>query len=126
MGKHDLEVVMSVKETVTDNEQMELLRGTLDMLILKALIWGPMHGYDVMGWLHSSSEKQLAIEEGALYPALHRMEERGWIKADWGLSDNNRRAKFYQLTTKGREQLTAQTSSWARYVTVVEKILQTA
>ena len=92
----------------------------------KALIWGPMHGYDVMSWLRGSSEEQLTIEEGALYPALHRMEERGWIKAEWGLSENNRRAKFYQLTTRGREQLTAQTSSWARYVTVVEKILQTA
>jgi len=117
---------MPASKAGTDNEQMELLRGTLDMLILKALIWGPMHGYDVMAWLRSSSEEQLTIEEGALYPALHRMEERGWIKADWGLSDNNRRAKFYQLTTRGRQQLSVQTSSWARYVTVVEKILQTA
>ncbi len=117
---------MRARKAVNDHEQMELLRGTLDMLILKALIWGPMHGYDVMAWLRGSSDEQLTIEEGALYPALHRMEERGWIRAEWGRSDNNRRAKYYQLTTRGRAQFSAQTFSWARYVTVVEKILQTA
>lgn len=106
-------------------DHIDLVRGTLDMLILKALIWGPKHGYDVMRWLHQTSGGELAIEEGALYPSLHRMEERDWIKADWGLSENNRRAKYYQLTEHGRRQLTTQTSTWARYVTVVEKILQT-
>ena len=105
-------------------DQVDLLRGTLDMLVLKTLIWGPMHGYDVMGWLREHSGGELEIEEGALYPALHRMEERDWIKAEWGLSENNRRAKFYQLTTRGRRQLTEQSSGWSRYVSVVDRILQ--
>ena len=107
-------------------EQVDLVRGTLDMLVLKALIWGPMHGYDVMRWLHDTSEGELDIEEGALYPALHRMEERDWIKADWGLSENNRRAKFYVLTERGRRQLATQSKGWARYVNIVARIMQTA
>ena len=107
-----------------NDKQMDIIQGTLDMLILKALLWGPKHGWDVLCWLRQKSSEELNIEEGALYPALHRMEERGWIEADWGLSENNRRAKFYQLTSVGREELNERASTWGRYVHVVDRILQ--
>ncbi len=82
--------------------KMDLLQGTLDVLILKALSWGPLHGYAVVRWIGQRTEDALRIEEGALYPALHRMEQRGWIEAEWGVSENNRRAKFYRLTDEGK------------------------
>lgn len=102
---------------------LDLMRGTLDFLVLKTLTGGPMHGYAVARWIKTASDDALLVEEGALYPALHRLERKGWIEAAWGLSDNNRRAKFYSLTTKGRQALTSETSSWSRYVDAVAKVL---
>ncbi len=102
---------------------LALLQGTLDVLVLKTLSWGPRHGYAVARWIRETTDDILRIEEGALYPALHRMERRGWIEAEWGLSENNRRAKFYQLTPAGRRQLRAESTSWARYSGAVTKVL---
>ena len=105
---------------------LELLQGTLDLLVLKALIFGPRHGYAVARWVRETTDDDLRIEEGALYTALHRMETRGWIEAEWGLSANNRKAKYYQLTPLGRRQLRAQAAQWTRYARAVAKVLQTA
>jgi transcriptional regulator len=102
----------------------DLLKGTLDLLILKALASGSQHGYGVARWLEESSNDLLSIEEGSLYPALYRMESRGWIRSEWGQSESNRRAKFYRLTTPGRDQLEAQTSGWNLLVHAVTLILQ--
>jgi PadR family transcriptional regulator len=104
----------------------ELLQGTLDLMILKALTWGPMHGYAVAGWIERVTDDVLRIEEGSLYPALHRLEERDLVTAEWGVSDNNRRAKFYRLTPQGRQHLRAESSSWSRYADAVRKVLQAA
>jgi len=93
----------------------EILRGTFDLLILKALSWGPMHGYAVAQWIERATGDALDVGEGTLYPALHRLEERGWITASWGPSENNRRAKFYTLTQAGRAQLRVETANWRRY-----------
>ena len=106
--------------------KMDLMQGTLDVLILKALSWGPLHGYAVVRWIGQRTEDALRIEEGALYPALHRMEQRGWIEAEWGVSENNRRAKFYRLTDEGRRQLHAEAVSWQRYAEAVGKVLHAA
>jgi transcriptional regulator len=102
---------------------MEIIQGTLDMLILKALIFGPRHGWDVLCWLRDQAGGELALEEGAIYPALYRLEKRGLIESQWGLSENNRRAKFYQLTDRGRNELTSRGAEWARYVQVVDQIM---
>ena len=102
---------------------VDLLQGTLDVLVLKALSWGPMHGYGVARWLQQTTNDVLSIEEGSLYPALHRMERRGWIASDWGLSENNRRAKYYKLTTEGRRQLRAESSTWSVFSEAVSKVL---
>lgn len=103
--------------------QTELLQGTLDMLILKALTGGPLHGYGVASWLQRTTDDALKVEEGSLYPALHRMTRRGWVKAEWGVSENNRRAKFYTLTAEGRRQLAEEFSAWARLTEAVSKVL---
>ncbi len=100
-----------------------LLRGTLDALILKALTWGPHHGYGIAGWIKETSRDTLAVEDRALYLALHRLEDKGWVDSDWGLSDNNRRAKFYRLTARGRAQLRAESSRLARYVEGLFRVL---
>jgi transcriptional regulator len=105
------------------DSSLDLLQGTLDVLILKTLSWGPRHGYAVARWLHETSDDVLEVDEGALYPALHRLERRGWIESEWGLSENNRRAKYYQLTPQGRQQLRVKSSSWARYAAAVTKVL---
>ncbi len=105
---------------------LDLLQGTLDVLLLKTLSWGPRHGYAIARWIRQTTEDVLRIEEGALYPALHRMERKGWIEAEWGLSENNRRAKFYQLTPRGRQQLSAESATWSTYAAAVAKVLQTA
>ena len=105
---------------------LDLVQGTLDVLVLKTLSAEPMHGYAVARWIRSVSDEELLVEEGALYPALHRLERRGWIEAEWGLSENNRRAKFYRLTPKGHRALESQTSSWGRYVEAVSKVLASA
>jgi len=106
-------------------DPMELVQGTLDMLILKALIWGPKHGWDILCWLRDTSEGEIAIEEGAIYPALYRIADRGYIKASWGLSENNRRAKYYRLTEKGRQELASRATTWGSYVRVLARILAT-
>jgi PadR family transcriptional regulator PadR len=100
-----------------------LLRGTLDILILKAVNWGPRHGYEIAEWVKTITEDDLLVEEGPLYTALHRLEKRGWLSAEWGVSENNRRAKYYQLTASGRRQLRAEVSSWERYVRAIAKAL---
>lgn len=105
------------------NQTTELMHGTLDALILKTLSWGPRHGYAVARWIEQLTDDALQIEEGSLYPALYRLERRGWIDAEWGISDNNRRAKFYSLTTRGREQLRVQTSQWESFAAAVSKVL---
>jgi PadR family transcriptional regulator len=105
---------------------LELMQGTLDLMVLKALTWGPRHGYAVARWVRETTADDLLIEEGALYTALHRMEKRGWIAAEWGLSDHNRRAKFYQLTPAGRRELKAQAAAFSRYATAMFKVLETA
>jgi PadR family transcriptional regulator PadR len=107
-------------------DDLELLQGTLDVLVLKTLSWGPRHGYAVARWIAESSGAELQIEEGALYTALHRLEKRGWVEAEWGLSENNRKAKYYRLTPAGRRHLTAETASWERYAAAVTRLRQTA
>jgi transcriptional regulator len=108
---------------VTD---LDLLQGTLDLLILKTLTWGSMHGYAVARWISDTTDDDLQIEEGALYTALHRMEKRGLLASEWGVSENNRRAKYYELTPLGRKQLLSQTDVFTRYASAVFKVLQVA
>jgi transcriptional regulator len=103
--------------------KMEMIKGTLDVLVLKSLSWGPMHGYAVSRWIRQVTDGALQIEEGALYPSLHRMERKEWLESEWGLSENNRRAKFYRLTREGRQQLRNEATSWARFAEAVAKIL---
>jgi len=102
---------------------LDLLRGTLDLLILKTLSWGPMHGLAVLRWVEQVTGSRLQITEGALYPALHRMEQKGWLGADWGYTERNREAKFYRLTAAGRRQLTAELSKWSRYTEAVNLVI---
>jgi PadR family transcriptional regulator, regulatory protein PadR len=103
--------------------KVDLLQGTLDMLILKALTWGPMHGYGITRWLEQTTSSALQVEEGSLYPALHRMAKRGWVQAEWGVSENNRRAKYYTLTTAGRQQLRREAKMWELFTQVVGSVL---
>jgi len=103
---------------------MNLMKGTLDLLILKALTFGSCHGYGLARWLEESSEDLLTIEEGSLYPALSRMEERGWIRSEWGASETNRRAKYYSLTSRGREELHARNEGWERLVRAMALVLE--
>ena len=105
--------------------QLDLLRGTLDMLVLKALETRQMHGYDIAKTIELATGDALRVEEGSLYPALHRMQRRGWIKARWGRSDNNRRAKFYDLTPEGEAQLRAESAEWERYTQAVAAMMGT-
>jgi PadR family transcriptional regulator PadR len=107
-------------------DDLDLLQGTLDVLVLKTLSWGPRHGYSVSQWIRQTTDDTLRVHEGALYTALHRMEKRGWLKSAWGLSENNRRAKYYELTAAGRQQLRAKTAVWTKYAQAVFKVLQTA
>ncbi|HJQ21530.1 MAG TPA: PadR family transcriptional regulator [Gemmatimonadaceae bacterium] len=104
--------------------EIEMLQGTLDVLILKTLSWGkPLHGYAIARWLQQVTDDVLRIEEGSLYPALHRAERKGWIDSEWGLSENNRRARFYRITADGRKQLRVETSSWSVFSQAVSKVL---
>jgi PadR family transcriptional regulator, regulatory protein PadR len=102
---------------------LDLLRGTLDLLVLKTLSWGPMHGLGVLRWIEQTTHERLQIEEGALYPALHRLERKGWLAADWGITEKNRKAKFYRLTVAGRRQLAAEVTKWSRYTEAVGLVL---
>ena len=104
-------------------ESEDLLRGTLDALILKTLTWGARHGYGIARWIRETSRETLTVEDRALYLALHRLEDKGWVESDWGLSDNNRRAKFYQLTPQGRAQLRAESSRLTRYADGLFRVL---
>jgi transcriptional regulator len=111
--------------TPRDAEDLELLRGTLDLLILKTLTWGPLHGYAITESIRQRTDDAILVEEGALYPALHRLEKRGWVEAEWGRSENNRRAKFYRLSVEGRGQLRVREETWGRYTEAVGKVLGT-
>lgn len=108
-----------------DNAKLEFLRGTLDVLILKALIWGPQHGYGIAGLIRRQSDDALVLEEGTLYPALWRLESKKLVVAEWGLSENNRKAKFYSLTPAGRRYLRDGTKTWEAYAQAVSKVLST-
>jgi transcriptional regulator len=105
---------------------LDLMQGTVAVLILKTLSWGAMHGYDISRSIRQRSDGALGLEDAALYQALHRLERKGWVTADWGLSENNRRAKFYQLTPDGKIALQAEVSTWRSYVEAVSKVLETA
>ena len=105
---------------------VDAVQGTLETLILRTLTWGEMHGYAIARWILDSSGDELRIEEGTLYPALHRLEARGWIEAEWGLSENNRRARFYRLTKAGKVELRARLEDWRRYTGAVARVLDTA
>jgi len=111
-----------IREQTT--EPGDLIQGTLELLILKALMRRPMHGYAVAEWIHQTSQQLLKVEEGALYPALHRLELRGLLEAKWGASENNRRAKFYQLTAEGQKKLNTESQRWARLSAAVAFVMQ--
>jgi PadR family transcriptional regulator, regulatory protein PadR len=104
----------------------DLVQGTLDMLVLKTLAQGAMHGYAIAEFIHATSNDVLHVEEGALYPALHRLELRGLLAPEWGVSDNNRRAKYYRLTAAGRKQLAAESERWSRMTSAIALIMDTA
>ncbi len=121
--------VPSYTSTFDGNRRMarpplDLLQGTLDLLMLKTLSWGPAHGYSIARWIEQLTGDTLQIGEGSLYPSLHRLEEREWIEAEWRVSEHNRRAKFYRLTAKGRQQLRAETSDWMGFVEAMSKVLK--
>lgn len=109
-----------------DSSKLEFLRGTLDVLILKALVWGPLHGYAITSLIRRQSDDALLLEEGTLYPALWRLENRGLLASEWGLSDNNRKAKFYRLTSAGKRHLRQETKTWEAYAAAVTKVLGAA
>ncbi len=111
--------------TVTTT-RLDLPQGTLDLLILRTLALAPQHGWAISERIHQISSKVLQVQQGSLYPALHRLERRGWIKARWGASENNRRAKYYELTASGRKQLEAETTAWEKLTAAVAQILETA
>ncbi len=106
-----------------DKDKLELFRGTLDVLILKAVMWGPLHGYAITSFIGRQSDEALLIDEGTLYPALWRLENKGLLEAEWGLSENNRKAKFYHLTPEGRRRLRQETKTWEAYASAVAKVL---
>ena len=108
----------------SEQGRLELLQGTLDLLILRTLIFGPQHGQGIARAIQQTSDEELLVEHGALYPALQRIEERGWISAKWGTSSNNRKARFYSLTRTGRAQLAKETSKWKRLATAIGRILE--
>jgi PadR family transcriptional regulator, regulatory protein PadR len=114
---------MSTKE---ENDRVELLQGTLDLLILRTLVLGPTHGHAIAKAIEHNSDDVLQVEQGSLYPALHRLIKRGWISVEEGTSENNRRAKFYRLTAKGRKQLTIETTKWDKLAGAIARILRPA
>ena len=105
------------------DSNLQLIRGTVDLLILKALIWGPRHGYAISQWIKEVTEEALLIEEGSLYPALHRIARKGWIEPRWGVSDSGRRARFYELTRTGRARLASEVKRWRLYSVAIERAL---
>src|SRR6478609_3613090 len=117
---------LSRRETMAPLEKADLLQGTLDLLILKVVALGPIHGYGISQRIRQISAEVLQVQQGSLYPALHRLERRGWIEADWGESDNGRQAKFYRLSAEGRSQLADEERTWNRLSKAVALILETA
>ena len=109
-----------------ERERLELLQGTLDMLILRTLRWGPRHGHGIGQAIRSQSDDQLKVETGSLYPALHRLVKRGWLKAEWGVSEANQRARYYRLTAAGKAQLVREQDRWTRLVDAIGRIMNTA
>lgn len=107
-------------------EKVPVLQGTLDMLILKTLAWGPNHGFGILRHIEQVTGEELRVEEGALYPALHRMHRRGWLEAEWGVSENNRRARYYRLSPAGQRALRQQVTDWDRTVRVIALVLEGA
>ena len=105
------------------DDRLSILKGALDVLILKALSWGPMHGYGVSYWIRDVTREAFELQEGVLYPALHRLERKGWIASEWGVSENNRRAKYYELTADGRAQLRRELSVWKRFADAVTLVV---
>jgi PadR family transcriptional regulator, regulatory protein PadR len=105
---------------------LELLQGTLDLLILKTLTWGPRHGYAIARWIAERTRDELVIEDGALYTGLHRLQKQGWLRSEWGRSENNRAAKYYELTPAGEQQLRVRASVWERYAAAVTRVVRTA
>jgi PadR family transcriptional regulator len=118
-------LLLMVMKARADN-RFDLLQGTLDMMILRALTWGPQHGHGIGLWIRSSSEDLLQVEHGSLYPALHRLQRQRLIAAEWKLTENKQRAKYYRLTPKGKKQLTAAQSRWDRLVAVVARVMRPA
>ena len=108
---------------MNSTSRLEFLRGTLDVLILKALVWGPLHGYAITSLIRRQSDDALIVEEGTLYPALWRLENKGLLESEWGLSENNRKAKFYSLTRSGRRHLGEEVKTWEAYALAVAKVL---
>src|ERR1700755_239280 len=102
---------------------VDLLQGTLDLIVLKSLSWGPMHGFGLSRWIQQTTDEVLQVEEGSLYPSLYRMENKGWVKSDWRITENNRRAKYYRLTAAGKRQLAEQTATWETFVKAMAKVL---
>jgi PadR family transcriptional regulator PadR len=108
------------------HESSELLQGTLAILILKALLAGSTHGYGIARWVETTTEDALRIEEGSLYPALRRLEDKGWVTSEWGLSENNRRARFYTITNAGRARLRSEAAQWVRHADAIAQVLRAA
>ena len=121
-----LECTPPSMSTGDGNDRVELLQGTLDLLVLKTLLLGPTHGHAIMKAISQASDDVLQVEQGSLYPALHRLIKRGWIAFDHGTSENNRRAKYYRLTPRGRKQLVVETSKWDKLARAIARILRTA
>jgi PadR family transcriptional regulator, regulatory protein PadR len=109
-----------------NSDAMELLHGTLDVLVLRTLAWQPMHGYAISRWIRDRTEGTIEIEDAPLYKALHRLERAGCVSAEWGLSENNRRARYYRLTARGRQRLKTEETAWRRYATAVFRVLEPA
>ncbi|MDQ2766110.1 MAG: PadR family transcriptional regulator [Gemmatimonadota bacterium] len=107
-------------------DPLPLVKGTLDVLVLRALAWAPMHGFEITSWLEDRTHGALGIDDSALYQALHRMEERAWVLTEWGITENNRRARYYSITKVGRAQLAAETKRWVRYADIVTAVLTTS
>ena len=106
--------------------QVELVQGSLDIIVLKTLSWQPMHGFGIARWIQQTTDDVLQVEEGSLYPSLYRMENKGWVKAEWRITENNRRAKYYRLTAAGKRQLTDQSENWETFVVAMTKILRSS
>jgi PadR family transcriptional regulator, regulatory protein PadR len=111
---------------IPDDRRLDLLQGTLDMLILRTLQWGPQHGHGIGQTIRTQTDELLKVETGSLYPALHRLEKRGWLKSEWGVSQANQRAKFYRLTPEGKKQLVREESRWAQLVNAIGRVMKPA